>query len=141
MWSRFLLLLLATCIVHESSGALFAVDLGSEFIKVSLIKPGRVPISIVHNELSKRKTPAAVAFHPTTRVYGEDAYTLLTKAPDRVFLRTRDFLGRNTSDTLLGKLFGENEEWKAPYKLIDDSKTIRFQTGDKESLSTLEILV
>eukprot|EP00210_Caulerpa_lentillifera_P001908 g1835.t1 len=140
MWSRFVLLLLIACFIHELSAALFAVDLGSEFIKVSLIKPGRVPISIVHNELSKRKTPSAVAFHHTTRVYGEDAYTLLTKTPDRVFLRTRDFLGRNASDPLLGHLFGENEEWKAPYKFKSDSKIIHFQTGDQESLSVLEIL-
>jgi hypoxia up-regulated 1 len=39
------------------------VDIGSENIKVTLVQPGRVPISIVTNEMSRRKSPGAVAFH------------------------------------------------------------------------------
>lgn len=37
-----------------------AVDFGGEFIKVSVVKPGRTPISIVPNEMSKRRTSAQV---------------------------------------------------------------------------------
>ena len=47
------------------AGPLMAVDLGGEFIKVSVVKPGRTPISIVPNEMSKRRTSAQVC----TRTY------------------------------------------------------------------------
>ena len=126
------------------SAALFAVDLGSANVKVSLIKPGRVPISVVHNELSKRKTPAVVAFQSETRLYGEDALALLSKTPQRVFLRTRDFLGRNASDPFLENLFGGGHtSFKPPYQYIqkDDDVTVRFDIGDDASLTSEEVLV
>lgn len=54
------------CDVTQISGAyggpLMAVDFGGEFIKVSVVKPGRTPISIVPNEMSKRRTSAQVGF-------------------------------------------------------------------------------
>jgi hypothetical protein len=43
-----------------ASASIMAVDLGSEFIKVALIKPGRTPISIAgepHARRSDRSTP------------------------------------------------------------------------------------
>ena len=47
------------------AGPLMAVDFGGEFIKVSVVKPGRTPISIVPNEMSKRRTSAQVCAPPT----------------------------------------------------------------------------
>lgn len=126
-----------------ASGALFAVDLGSEFVKVALIKLGRVPISVVNNELSKRKTPAAVAFQSQTRLYGEDAIGLATKLPQRVFVRIRDFLGRNATDPFLADLFGADPKWKPPYQYLQDTErsTVQFDIGDGDALTTEEILV
>lgn len=45
--------LLFTCsaLVSTAQAAVLAVDLGSEFLKVSIVKPGRTPISIVLNEM------------------------------------------------------------------------------------------
>lgn len=43
-----LLLLAAT-----ANGALMSIDLGSEYLKVCLVKPGRTPISIAVNEMSE----------------------------------------------------------------------------------------
>jgi hypoxia up-regulated 1 len=45
--------LLFTCsaLVSSAQAAVLAVDLGSEFLKVSIVKPGRTPISIVLNEM------------------------------------------------------------------------------------------
>lgn len=123
------------------SGALFAIDLGSEYVKVALIKPGRVPISIVQNELSKRKTVAAVAFQSTTRLYGEDALSLITRKPEKVLLRIRDFLGRNTSDPFLEELNGADSKWKPPYLYKNDSRSIRFDLGEDESITAVEVLV
>jgi len=133
------LLALLVVLLSPVEAALFAVDLGSEYIKVSLIKPGRVPISVVHNELSKRKTIAAVAFRENTRAYGEDALNLATKIPSRVFFRIRDYLGRNASDPILEKLQG----MRSPYSFAADSDrlSIRFDIGANETLTSEEILV
>jgi hypoxia up-regulated 1 len=50
--SAMLVLLLAcTAFISTAQAAVLAVDLGSEFLKVSIVKPGRTPISIVLNEM------------------------------------------------------------------------------------------
>ena len=57
------LLLLAVMLVHLScsqAAPVMAVDLGSEFLKVSVVKSGKIPIATVLNEASKRKTAAEV---------------------------------------------------------------------------------
>lgn len=46
-----LLLLACAVMVQTAQAAVLAVDLGSEFLKVSIVKPGRTPISIVLNEM------------------------------------------------------------------------------------------
>ena len=40
-----------------SHGAIMAVDLGSEWLKVSVVKPGRSPFSIVVNEMCAHPSP------------------------------------------------------------------------------------
>ena len=58
--AAFAAVLLGACCVE---GKVLGVDIGSENIKVTIVQPGRVPISIVTNEMSRRKSPGAVAFH------------------------------------------------------------------------------
>jgi hypoxia up-regulated 1 len=45
------LLIACTAFISTAQAAVLAVDLGSEFLKVSIVKPGRTPISIVLNEM------------------------------------------------------------------------------------------
>lgn len=81
------LLLLGTLSVGQvSAGPVMAVDLGGEFLKVSVIRPGR-PVSIAINELSKRKTSAQVAYVNGERLLGEDAVALSPRYPELVFAR------------------------------------------------------
>jgi hypothetical protein len=68
-------------------GPLMAVDLGGEFLKVSVVKPGRTPISVVTNEMSKRRTSAQLAFIDGDRLLGEEAAALAVRYPDRVYAR------------------------------------------------------
>lgn len=55
--------------------------------QVCLVKPGRTPISIVVNEMSKRKTPALVGLvqeggsEGVSRVLGEEAFSLAIRYP------------------------------------------------------------
>ena len=73
------------------------VDLGTEFMKVALVKPGR-PFEIVLNGFSKRKTTVAVGFDPTgERLYGKNALGLFTKKPHLYYGQLRRLLGRNAS--------------------------------------------
>lgn len=47
------LLCLVACMymAQTAQAAVLAVDLGSEFLKIAIVKPGRTPISIVLNEM------------------------------------------------------------------------------------------
>lgn len=49
-----------------------SIDLGSEFIKIGLVKPG-VPMEIVLNKESRRKTPNIVALRNGERFFGDVA--------------------------------------------------------------------
>eukprot|EP00190_Bangiopsis_sp_CCMP1999_P007384 CAMPEP_0198724548 /NCGR_PEP_ID=MMETSP1475-20131203/2008_1 /TAXON_ID= ORGANISM="Unidentified sp., Strain CCMP1999" /NCGR_SAMPLE_ID=MMETSP1475 /ASSEMBLY_ACC=CAM_ASM_001111 /LENGTH=821 /DNA_ID=CAMNT_0044486109 /DNA_START=180 /DNA_END=2645 /DNA_ORIENTATION=+ len=70
-----------------------AVDLGAQFFKVAVIKPGS-GLDIALNEQSKRKTPSAVAFtDDEERLFGDTAVTYSTKFPERSILNFRADLG------------------------------------------------
>ena len=84
------------CGVAGAAGSLMAIDLGSEYLKVCLVKPGRTPISVVVNEMSRRKSPALVGLLPDgERVLGEEAYSLAIRYPGSIFGGIRDLLGRS----------------------------------------------
>lgn len=98
MAKRLLLALLASQLLVSGLAALIAIDLGSEFLKVSLIKPGRIPISIVSNEISKRKTPAIVGVVNGERLIGDEAATVAARFPESIVIRARDLLGKTVDD-------------------------------------------
>ncbi|KAL8208142.1 hypothetical protein R6Q57_007554 [Mikania cordata] len=88
----FLLLLMSVPL----RSAVSSIDLGSEWIKVAVVnlKPGQAPISIAINEMSKRKSPALVAFHANERLIGEEAAGLVARYPDKVYSQVRDLIGK-----------------------------------------------
>lgn len=49
-----------------------SIDLGSQFMKIGLVKPG-VPMEIVLNKESRRKTPTIVALRNGERFFGDVA--------------------------------------------------------------------
>lgn len=49
-----------------------SIDLGAEFMKMALIKPG-VPMEIVLNRESHRKTPFALTVRQQERFFGDEA--------------------------------------------------------------------
>ncbi|CAL8469535.1 g9076 [Coccomyxa elongata] len=131
------LVALILCILQISGaygGPLMAVDFGGEFIKVSVVKPGRTPISIVPNEMSKRRTSAQVAFVDGDRLLGEEAAALAVRYPDRVYARTRDLLGKLAASDAVGSLLTENH---LPYTIVEDAqrKTVAVKAHTGELLS------
>ncbi|TFJ83042.1 hypothetical protein NSK_005667 [Nannochloropsis salina CCMP1776] len=100
-------LLLLSFLASAALAGVIGVDLGSEFMKVSLVKPGTM-MDIVTNIHSKRKTETMISFYQGERSYGADAYSLLTRRPDVTYARLPTLLGRHDdhpSVTLLGEAY------------------------------------
>jgi hypothetical protein len=99
-----------------AQGSLMAIDLGSEYLKVCLVKPGRTPISIVVNEMSRRKSPALVGIVEEERVLGEEAFSLGIRCPNVIFSQLRNLLGRSAGDAEVQRLVQQN---LLPYTVVD----------------------
>lgn len=85
--------------VSAVGSAVIGVDVGTEYIKAALVKPG-IPLEIVPTKDSKRKEAAAVAFKPTKdeapfpeRFYGGNALSLAARFPDDVYANLKTLLG------------------------------------------------
>ncbi|KAI4283546.1 MAG: hypothetical protein L6R38_002076 [Xanthoria sp. 2 TBL-2021] len=83
--------------------AVLGIDLGTEYIKTALVKPG-IPLEIVLTKDSKRKETAAVAFKPSKssstpnvypeRIYGGDALALSARFPRDVYPNLKPLLAQ-----------------------------------------------
>jgi hypoxia up-regulated 1 len=87
----------------SAASAVIGVDLGTEYIKAALVKPG-IPLEIVLTKDSKRKETSAVAFKPSKsgalpadsfpeRFYGGDAIALQGRFPGDVYPNLKHLLG------------------------------------------------
>jgi hypoxia up-regulated 1 len=117
-----------------------AIDLGSEYLKVCLIKPGRTPIAIVVNEMSRRKSPALVGMAGEDRLLGEEAFSFAIRYPTTVFSRTRDLLGRSAADPYVQNMLAAN---LLPYELVDhpERKTAMAKINGSTAYLAEELVV
>ncbi|KAF5463574.1 hypothetical protein F2P56_019477 [Juglans regia] len=125
--------------VSRSQSAVSSIDLGSEGLKVAVVnlKPGQSPISIAINEMSKRKSPALVAFHSGTRLIGEEAAGLVARYPNKVYSQIRDIIGKpyNYSKSFLDSIY-------LPFPIIEDSRgAVNFKIDDDGSIYSVEELL
>ncbi|KAH6848124.1 Hsp70 protein-domain-containing protein [Chaetomium sp. MPI-CAGE-AT-0009] len=82
--------------------AVVGIDLGTEYIKAALVKPG-IPLEIVLTKDSRRKEISAVTFKPAAngpkpgafpeRAYGSDAMALAPRFPGDVYPNLKALLG------------------------------------------------
>lgn len=63
---------------HSASAAVLAIDYGTEWIKASLMKPG-VPFDVLLNRDSKRKIQSSVAWKGDDRLFGSDAFNIVSE--------------------------------------------------------------
>lgn len=87
----------------SAASAVLGIDLGTEYIKSALVKPG-IPLEIVLTKDSKRKETAAVAFKPSKssppannfpeRIYGGDALALSARFPRDVYPNLKPLLAQ-----------------------------------------------
>lgn len=148
------LLLLLSLFSHISSAAsaVLGIDLGTEYIKAALVKPG-IPLEIVLTKDSKRKELSAVAFKPLQnaqkadlfpeRVYGSDAVALAARYPGEVYPNLKPLLGQ------LAKQSNVLEQYKTLHPALDivpdaNRKTAAFRSkafGKAQDPFTVEELL
>ncbi|KAM0468905.1 hypothetical protein ACHAP7_010423 [Fusarium lateritium] len=109
-----LMTLLATIFLFATNvfavSAVLGVDLGTEYIKATLVKPG-IPLEIVLTKDSRRKETSAVVFKPSRngpqkgdypeRAYGADAMALASRFSSDVYPNLKTILGLTTKDSVV----------------------------------------
>lgn len=121
----------------RTQSAVSSIDLGSEWLKVAVVnlKPGQSPISIAINEMSKRKSPALVAFHSGTRLLGEEAAGIVARYPQKVYSQLRDMIGKPYKQvkSFIGSLY-------LPFDITEDSRGAAIIKTDEGNYSVEELL-
>ncbi|CBI20944.3 unnamed protein product, partial [Vitis vinifera] len=89
--------------------------------------------------MSKRKSPALVAFQSGNRLIGEEAAGIVARYPDKVFSFIRDMIGKpyNKIQDFLAKMY-------LPYSIVEDYRgtaAIRVDDGTVYSLEELEAMI
>lgn len=78
--------------------AVMSIDYGTDWFKVALVKPG-IPLDIVLNAESKRKTQSAITIRGDDRAFGSEALSLVCFC----FVQDR-FVPRSSSIEQLAKI-------------------------------------
>lgn len=129
--------LLADLLALSDMLAVMSVDLGSESMKVAIVKPG-VPMEIVLNKESRRKTPVAVTLKENERFFGDSAASLAIKNPKATLRYFQQLLGKqenNPQVALYRDRFPEHELSFDPQR-----QTVYFQIGPQLQFSSEEVL-
>ncbi|XP_074468310.1 hypoxia up-regulated protein 1 [Sebastes fasciatus] len=130
-------LVLAMLPSHTVSVAVMSVDLGSEWMKMAIVKPG-VPMEIVLNKESRRKTPIAVCLKENERLFEDGALGMSVKNPKTVYRHLQSLLGKKYDNPLVAlyqKRFPEHQ-------LLDDPvrDTVYFKNSEEMQYAPEELL-
>lgn len=130
-------LVLAMLPSHAVTVAVMSVDLGSEWMKVAIVKPG-VPMEIVLNKESRRKTPTAVCLKENERLLGDNALGVSVKNPKSVYRHLQSLLGKkhdNPQVALYQKRFPEHHLQEDPAR-----GTVCFKNSEEMQYTPEELL-
>ncbi|XP_073946362.1 hypoxia up-regulated Grp170 co-chaperone protein isoform X2 [Choristoneura fumiferana] len=134
VWS---LVLLASLLSQSAdAAAVISIDLGSEWLKIGIVSPG-VPMEIVLNKESKRKTPAVVAFRDGVRTFGEDAVTVGVRFPKNSYKYVLDLLGKPYNHPLV-QAYKERFPY---YEIVESERGTPEFVHDESTRFTPEELV
>lgn len=133
----FLTALMGLCATSVDAVAVMSVDLGSEWMKIGIVSPG-VPMEIVLNKESKRKTPAVVAYRDDVRTFGEDAQSIGVRFPKNSYGYLLDLLGKDINNPIV-KLYQERFPY---YNIVEDPErgTILFKHDENTFYSPEELI-
>ena len=125
-----------------AASAVLGIDLGTEYIKAAIAKPGS-PIDIVLTKDSKRKEAAALAFKPSRsqtndpdafpdRLYGGDALALSARYPGDVYSNLKTVLGLPWDSEIVTEYASRypslSVESMSRYGEKDDKGTVGFRS-------------
>ncbi|ORY30085.1 actin-like ATPase domain-containing protein [Rhizoclosmatium globosum] len=97
---RFDLTVLCLALLHPIvQASVIGIDFGSEWFKVSIVKTG-VPLDIVLNRESKRKTESLVTIRDGIRYFGTDAAGLSTRFPESTYPFVKNLIGLQYNDPI-----------------------------------------
>ncbi|KIX05676.1 uncharacterized protein Z518_03648 [Rhinocladiella mackenziei CBS 650.93] len=153
-----LLLLVFLCTCAHAASAVLGIDLGTEYLKAAIAKPGS-PIDIVLSKDSKRREAATLAFKPSRaqanddeafpdRLYGGDAVALSARFPADVYPNLKSLLGLDVSSDALktysGRYPGLKIESVPRTEAEDSTGTVGFKSqsfGTKHEVFMVEELL
>ena len=119
-----------------------AIDLGSEYIKVSSVRPGAGAYHIVVDEQSKRKVPTVVAFEGGERHFGNGATGLTTRKPKEVYWFAHRLAGKPANGE--GVQIMRRQGWPYDYTEVEGRGSVgvvhKGWNGEEEVLSVEELL-
>ncbi|KAH0559491.1 hypothetical protein GP486_003990 [Trichoglossum hirsutum] len=132
----------------SAASAVIGIDLGTEYIKAVIVKPG-IPLEIVPTKDSKRKEFAAVAFKPARgsslpeRVYGSEAVALAARLPNDVYSNLKPLLGIPAKDSDIANEYSIRHP-ALSMLAAEDRGTVAFKSqalgGDAEPFLVEELL-
>ena len=133
-------LLLILCLIKLISPYMMGIDLGTEFFKVTVIKPGK-PFMMLENLLSKTKTELSVGLKDDEITYAYDSLAKKAKAPANIFNYFSEFLGRRHNDSFVKEYM---EDFFQTYNITGDNETetitFNFKYNNKdEQLTAVEL--
>ena len=132
--------MLILCLIKLISPYMMGIDLGSEFFKVTVIKPGK-PFMMLENLLSKTKTEFSVGLKDDEITYAYDSLAKKAKAPANIFNYFSEFLGRRHNDSFVKEYM---EDFFQAYNITGDNETetitFNFKYNNKdEQLTAVEL--
>lgn len=105
MLIRYFALLLFAFFTYIQS-YLIGVDIGSEFFKVCVIKPGK-PFSMMENLQGKTKTPNAISMKDDEIAYDAEALAKKARFPKNVFTFFKSYLGEKYDSLFVREFLSE----------------------------------
>ncbi|CAK7567903.1 MAG: lumenal Hsp70 protein [Sporothrix epigloea] len=145
--------LLFFCCRALAASAVLGIDLGTEYIKAALVKPG-IPLEIVLTKDSRRKEAAAVAFKTPQnsvkagvypeRAYGSDAIALGARYPGDVYPNLKSILGLTIDNPAVKEYMSQHPSLQLEPAFVDRA-TVAFKSAgaftDSEDAWTVESLL
>ena len=133
-------LLLLLCLIKLSVPYMMGIDLGTEFFKVTVIKPGK-PFMMLENLISKTKTEMSLGLKDDEITYAYDSLSKKAKAPSNIFNYFSEYLGRRHNDSFVKEYM---QEFFQAYNISADNETetitFNFKYNNKdEQLTVVEL--
>lgn len=125
-------------LVGNAAGlAVMSVDFGSEFMKIAIVKPG-VPMEIVINKESRRKTPTILTIKDGERMFGDASLSAGIRFPKSTYRYLLDVLAKEFDNPLVAQY-----QQRFPfYELVKDEQTgtVLFKHDDTTLFSPEELI-